>query len=75
MSMILLYENGLRVDAMLLATGRNRMRVVLRGSKDATELRLFKDQWMSEEGDAVDIESIFMAGESLGQTSEHVNAA
>ncbi len=75
MPMILLYENGLRVDAMLLAIGQNRMRVVFRGGRDAMELRLLKDQWMSEEGDAVDIESILMAGESLGQTSAHVNAA
>ena len=75
MPMILLFENGLRVDAMLLATGRNRMRVILRGGRDATELRLFKDQWMSEEGDAVDIESIFLAGVTFGLNQARVNAA
>jgi hypothetical protein len=73
--MILLYENGLRVDAVLVAIGRNRMRVVLRGCKDASELRLLKDQWMSEEGDGVDIESIFMAGESARLNHARVNAA
>ena len=61
MQMILSYENGHRADAILLAGGFHRMRVVIRGSKDATELRLIKDQWMTEEGDAVDIDAIVTA--------------
>jgi hypothetical protein len=76
MRMMLLYENGLRIEAVLLATSDYRMRVVASGSNDATELRLIKDQWMSEEGEAVDIESLILAGELelFGQNC-HVHAA
>jgi len=74
MTMILIYENGIRVEALLLAAGHNRMRVAIPGCKDATELRLLKDQWMSEEGDAVDIESMLMSGASVSRAA-CVNAA
>lgn len=62
MRMMLLFENGLRVETALLATSDYKMRVVFRDAKDATELRLLKDQWMTEEGDAVDIEAVMTAG-------------
>jgi hypothetical protein len=49
--------------------------MIVRGSDDATELRFIKDQWMSEEGNAVDIESLIICGESSGQARAHGNAA
>ena len=67
MRITLRYENGLRVEAVLVATSDYRMRIVVRGESDATELRLIKEQWMSEEGDAVDIESLITAGEIFPQ--------
>jgi hypothetical protein len=72
MQMILQYENGLRADALLLAMGDGHLRVIIRGAKDATSLRLIKDQWMTEEGDAVDIESLMLTGGVL--TPESVAA-
>lgn len=76
MRMMLLFENGLRVETVLLATSDYRMRVVVRGSNDATDLRLIKDQWMSEEGEAVDIESLIIGGEiELFGQNRHVHAA
>jgi len=63
MLMSLLDDAGERNEAVLLAAGTDRMRIVVRGRKDATELRLIKDQWMSEDGDAVEIESLFNADE------------
>ena len=75
MRMMLLFENELRVEAVLLATSDYRMRVVVRGTDDATELRLIKDQWMSEEGEAVDIESIIMAEQAFARPVAHGNAA
>jgi hypothetical protein len=58
MLMNLLNGTGERTEAVLLATGDNKMRIVVKGLKDATELRLVEDQWISENGVAVDIESL-----------------
>ena len=74
MLMNLLNDTGERTEAVLLATGDNRMRVVVRGQKDATELRLIQDQWVSEDGDTIDIESFISAGETA-LPSYRVNAA
>ncbi|HLK50278.1 MAG TPA: hypothetical protein VKT49_19180 [Bryobacteraceae bacterium] len=75
MRMMLLYENGLRVETVVLATSDYRMRVIFRGAKDTTELRLLQDQWMTEEGDAVDIESVLLAGAPHGVRCVRGNAA
>ena len=75
MQMMLLYENGLRVETVVLATSDYRMRVVMRGGTDTTELRLIKDQWMTEEGEALDIESVILAGAEQGVPCWRGNAA
>ena len=64
MQMMLLFENGQRVQTILLALSPDRMRVVVPSCGDTLELRLIKDQWMTEEGDAVDIELMMAAGEN-----------
>ena len=58
MLMNLLNDAGERTEAVLLATGNYHMRLILRGSKDTTELRLIKDQWVSEDDKAIYIESL-----------------
>lgn len=58
MLMNLLNVAGERTEAVLLATGNYHMRVVIKGSKDTTELRRIEDQWVSENGKAVYIESM-----------------
>jgi hypothetical protein len=75
MRMILLYASELRAEAILLAASPDRVRMIVRGSDDATELRLIKDQWMTEEDDAVDIQSLIICGESSPQPRAHGNAA
>jgi hypothetical protein len=74
MHMMVVYENGSRADAVVLAVGENRMRVVLRGSRDTVELRLLKEQWMTEEGDAIDIEAL-VAGERIFWIRSRLTAA
>ena len=58
MHMTILYENGLRAEAVLLATGNFHLRVIVRGGADTTELQRIEDQWKTEEGTAVEIESL-----------------
>jgi hypothetical protein len=73
--MMLLFENGQRSEAVLLAASDYRMRVVVQGVDDATELLLIKDQWMSEEGEVVDIESLILAGQAFGRPVARGHAA
>jgi hypothetical protein len=47
-------RNELTAEAILLVAGLDRMRVIVRGARDATELQLINDQWMTEEGGALD---------------------
>lgn len=75
MRMMLLFENGRRSEAVLLAANDYRMRVVVQDTEDATELRLVKDQWVSEEGEVVDIESLILAGQAFGQPLARGHAA
>jgi hypothetical protein len=58
MLMNLLNDAGERSEAVLLAAGDYHLRIIFRGSKDTTELRLIKDQWKSENDKAVYIESL-----------------
>jgi hypothetical protein len=58
MLLSLLNVTGERTEAVLLAIGDSRMRVVIRGLNDTAELRFIKDQWIFENGVPVDIESL-----------------
>ena len=58
MLMTLLKATGERTEAVLLAAGNRRMRVLIPGLSDTTELRFIKDQWWSENGMAVRVESL-----------------
>ena len=76
MQLLLLLESGVRTEAIVLSADENHMRVVAPQAKDAMELRLIKDQWMTEEGDAVDIEAIIAGGENgLARLHLYWNAA
>ena len=67
MLMTFLKASGERAEAVLLAAGDNKMRVVISGSKDATELRLIKDQWTTENGVVVGIESLIPISSATGR--------
>jgi len=62
MEMILLDANGSRMDAVLLAAARDRMRVALRNRKDTIELRREGDLWVSENGRTFECEAWIAGG-------------
>jgi hypothetical protein len=53
----------------------DRLGVIVGGARDATELRLINRQWMTEDGDGVDIESLIMRSEGFIQPCLRGNAA
>jgi hypothetical protein len=56
---ILLIDSGGREqEGLLLAGGRDRMRVMIPGRPDAEELRLVEGDWMSERGAVMEIGAI-----------------
>jgi hypothetical protein len=57
MGAIIIDANGLRMDAVLLAAGNDRIRVVLRGGRDTIELRREGEQWISENGLKIEFEA------------------
>ena len=44
------HENGPRSEALLLSSGRYRMRVAPRGNGDTIELTMLDGQWYDERG-------------------------
>jgi len=46
------------LEGVVLAAGKNRIRVALRGVSDVTELRREYSQWELETGEPVDLELI-----------------
>ena len=57
MHMILHFPTG-RVDGLLLATGRERLRLAIPQFDDIVELHLAEGRWISDTGEDVEIESI-----------------
>jgi hypothetical protein len=57
METMILNTNNLRTDAVLLAAGSDRMRVVLRNGNDTIELQREGGQWISEDGSAFELEA------------------
>ena len=58
MYMILRCATGARVLAVLLSATYTQMRAILDKVEDTVEFRLINDQWISEDGFAVEIESL-----------------
>jgi hypothetical protein len=54
--MMLTYANGTRKEAVLLARSDNKMRVVVRGGEEPTELTQVNDAWVSEDCEPVRVE-------------------
>ena len=68
MRMIIRYQSGLRVEAILLAADSDRMRVVIKTQRDAAELRRGDAGWLTEEGEAVEIEALIpISGTDVSQ--------
>jgi len=61
MHMILCFPTG-RVDGLLLAAGRDRLRLAIPRFNDTVELRLEEGRWISDTGETVEIESMLCDG-------------
>jgi hypothetical protein len=63
MLMTIRYQKGLRVEAVLLAANRERMRVAIESQRDTIELHKLDASWFTEGGSAIEIEAVIpMAG-------------
>jgi hypothetical protein len=58
MRMTIRYEGGMRVEAVLLAANRERMRVAIPFERDTTELNRVDACWLTEDSEQVEIESL-----------------
>ncbi len=58
MHMILLYSDGVRVEAVMLAAGRGRMRVAARHHGDTMDLFCLGDHWISDRGARIEVEAL-----------------
>jgi len=56
--MTIRYRNGRRVEAVVLAAGRERMRVATDAQRDTIELQRVDRGWQTEAGDAIEIEAL-----------------
>ena len=58
MLMTIRYENGLRVEAVVLAANRERMRVAIDSEPDIMELHMVDGSWHTEDGAEIEIEAL-----------------
>jgi hypothetical protein len=66
MLMTIRYEGGMRVEAVLLAANRERMRLALDSQRDTIELYKAEGCWYTENGDVIEVEALIpLAGTDL----------
>jgi len=70
MYLMIRFEAGVVVDAVVLARGENTLRVAISGMGDVIELTQFGQRWYTELGEAVQFDCCV----SLSQASEPVVA-
>jgi hypothetical protein len=58
MRMTIRYQSGLRVEAVLLAASRERMRVAIDSQPDTIELHKVDACWCTEDGAETEIEAL-----------------
>jgi len=58
MRMTIRYQSGLRVEAVLLAANRERMRVAIASQRDTIELHKVDACWHTEDGAEIEIEAL-----------------
>jgi hypothetical protein len=61
---VMVFPHGRQVDALLLSASPERLRVVIPGRKDTTEIRLIEGRWTSENGAHVELGAIFAENEA-----------
>jgi hypothetical protein len=62
MYMTLCFTTGRRMESVLLAASRDRMRLAVRDRNETIELRYEQGKWISEEGSVVEIDAIVWNG-------------
>ena len=60
MRMIIRYQSGPRVEAVLLAANSERMRVAIASQRDTVELRRVDGCWYTQRGAAIEIEALIL---------------
>ena len=66
MLMTIRYQGGMRVEAVLLAANRERMRLAVASQRDTIELYKAEGCWYTENGDVIDVEALIpFAGADL----------
>ena len=66
MLMTIRYEGGMRVEAVLLAANRERMRLAVDSQRDTIELHKADWCWYTEAGDVIELEALIpFAGTDL----------
>jgi hypothetical protein len=63
MYLLIGYPSGVIVEAVALAKGRNRLRVVVPGLPDTIELKRAGEQWITAEGQPVSLEFAMAIGD------------
>ena len=58
MRMMIRYQNGLRLEAVLLAASSDRMRVAVETQCDTIELHRVDAGWRTQRGAAIEIEAL-----------------
>ena len=58
MLMTIRYQSGLRVEAVVLAANRERMRVAIDSEPDTMELHMVDACWHTEDGVEIEIEAL-----------------
>ena len=58
MHLIVKFQNGFHGEALLLAGGRERMRLIVAGQPDTIELSKLNGVWQTDAGETVEIEAM-----------------
>ncbi|HUI78155.1 MAG TPA: hypothetical protein VLY24_09570 [Bryobacteraceae bacterium] len=64
MNLILSDSATRRWEGVVLAAGKDRMRIALRGGSDVTELHREYGEWMFEDGEPVNLELLHAGSEA-----------
>ena len=74
MLMMIQYESGLRLEAILLAAGAGRMRLMARSQTDTLELTNLDGCWRTGQGDAIEIDALIpIPGANLTRLSAEIH--
>jgi hypothetical protein len=58
MLMTIRYQGGMRIEAVLLAANRERMRLAVASQRDTIELHKADGYWYTEQGDVIELEAL-----------------